>query len=977
MTLLTEKRDVQDQLINHLIGIGWRYLPPGDVAAERGGDERQPFLPAVARQQLIALNPSTSRRASPGLVTEANADDVLRRLHRVHPSLAGNEAFLKALRGNWTVYDPAEKRERNLTLIDFDHPDRNDFTFTQELPFVDRDRRRMDVVLFVNGLPVVVVENKSPALPEAELEAFEQVQRVYTECIPEFLKFVQFFAACDRHLHYGPTWNDDLKAFYRWKADGKDYGLERLSKTLFDRAGLLRILQDYLIFFRADDQTHKYILRPHQMRAAERVVQRVAEGVGADLASSPTTGLIWHTQGSGKTLTMIVAAHQLRRLEGLENPTILVVVDRRELETQMVQNLEAFGFPMVEQAASKQRLRRLLASDYRGLIVTLVQKFDRIPKNLNRRNNIVVLVDEAHRSQEGDLAVYMRAALPNAFYFGFTGTPVDRGRIGRGTFETFGKADPGGYQDKYGIDESIEDKTTVPLYYTLAPSELRLDRETLEEEFYRLVDEVGVASQEELNRLLDKAEKLKAVLKAPARVEAIAAHVAKHFRENVEPLGFKAFLVAVDREACALYKEALDSYLPAEYSQVVYTPDHKDRELLRQYHLDDAAEKQVRKAFRDPTRQPEILIVTEKLLTGYDAPVLYAMYLDKPLKDHTLLQAIARVNRPYPAKESGLIVDYIGIFEDLQRALAFDQAEISRALIDLVELKQQFAGLMEKVEAAIAPIDLLGDHPDRPARIIERFFDPDRREAFIQDFRALQTAYEIISPDPFLRDYLARYALVAQVYRVVYDEFDPEAGKRRMRYDLLRKTDALIRENVDVVYLASPLPHYRINRDLAHVIAADGVSDQVKVINLYRSLMAHVQANQGDQPYLVSIGEEVEAIIRRLRERQISVQMALRQIQAKAEEAVQAEAEQRRSHLPGKAFAFLWVLRGYGIPDAEAKAREIEGILDAYPGWPYNQKIEQAVRFALHRALWDPVKGAAQRTEAVNNLLKMHRTVMG
>jgi type I restriction enzyme R subunit len=300
------------------------------------------------------------------------------------------------------------------------------------------------------------------------------------------------------------------------------------------------------------------------MRAVERIVRRV-EMDEAD------RGLVWHTQGSGKTLTMIVAAHKLRRLPQLANPTLLTVVDRRELETQMAQNLEAFGFPAVVRAESKRHLRDLLASDYQGLIVTTIHKFDRIPRDLNLRHNIVVLIDEAHRSQEGDLAIYMRAALPNAFYFGFTGTPVDRGIIGRGTFETFGKPDPSGYLDKYGIDESIEDGTTVPLYYTLTPTELRLDRETLEDEFFRVVEDTGVASIEELNRILDKADKLKAVLKAPERVDRIATHIARHYGENVEPLGFKAFVVAVDREACALYKEALDRHLPEEYSRVVYT----------------------------------------------------------------------------------------------------------------------------------------------------------------------------------------------------------------------------------------------------------------------------------------------------------------------------------------------------------------------------------------------------------------------
>ncbi|HEY76397.1 MAG TPA: HsdR family type I site-specific deoxyribonuclease [Thermoflexia bacterium] len=672
-----------------------------------------------------------------------------------------------------------------------------------------------------------------------------------------------------------------------------------------------------------------------------------------------STGLIWHTQGSGKTLTMIIAAYQLRRLPSLENPTLLIVVDRRELETQMVQNLEAFGFPAVVRATSKKHLRKLLASDYRGLIVTLIHKFDRIPKNLNPRRNIVVLIDEAHRSQEGDLATYMRAALPNAFYFGFTGTPVDRGRIGRGTFETFGRPDPTGYLDKYGIDESIEDGTTVPLYYTLAPTELRVDRDTLEEEFFRVVEELGIASIEELNRMLDRADKLKAVLKAPERVDRIAAHIARHYRENVEPLGFKAFVVAVDREACALYKQALDRYLPPEYSRVVYTPYHKDPELLRQYHLDETAEKQVRKAFRDPDRLPKILIVTEKLLTGYDAPVLYAMYLDKPLKDHTLLQAIARVNRPYPGKTSGLIVDYIGVFEDLQRALAFDAETAARGLIDLEKLKERFVDLLLSAQAMIASIDL-GDDPGRPARIIDRFFDERDRETFIRIFKELQNAYEILSPDPFLRDYLDDYALIVQVYNVVYNYFNPEAERRRLQRALLRKTDALIRAHVQAEPVVDTLPLYPINRDIANTVRADQVSERVKVTNLYRSLTVYIEEHQGEQPYLISIGEQVEEIIRRLRERQISVQTALEQLTALSEQTAAAQEEQTEVGLNNTEFAIYWVLKAQGIPGPEAAAREIHRILAQHPGWPYNRRLERAVRAALYRTLSPPPQRAVR-----------------
>ncbi len=996
MTRLTEQRDVQDQLINTLIALGWRYLPPGDVMMARGNDEREPFLPGLAREKLIELNP--------GLVTAANVDEVLSRLRRVRPDLGGNETFLRALRGGWTVYDTQEKRERNLTLIDFERPGVNDFTFTQEFAFTDRDRRRLDLVLWVNGLPVVVIENKSPAIQEPELKAFEQVQETYTERIPELMKFFQFFATADARVHYGPTWNNSLKAFYTWKADGKDYGLAALGKSLFYQAHLLAILQDYLIFFRADDQTQKYVLRPHQMRATDRIVARVTGALPSSLpggtGGGPKTGLVWHTQGSGKTLTMIVAAAKLRRLAQLENPTLLIVVDRRELETQMVQNLEAFGFPMVIRAESKRHLQKLLASDYRGLIVTLIHKFDKIEKDLNERQNVILFIDEAHRSQEGDLATYMRAALPNALRFGFTGTPVNSNKIGKGTFYTFGQADPDGYLDKYGLDESIQDRTTVPLYYTLAPVELRVDRVTLEEEFFKLVEENDVASIEELNRLLDKADTLKAVLKAPERVEGIARHVAAHFQANVAPLGFKAFLVAVDREACALYKQALDRFLPAEISRVVYTANHKDRELLRQYHLDDDAEKKLRKAFRDPQELPRMLIVTEKLLTGYDAPVLYAMYLDKPLKDHTLLQAIARVNRPYPEKKNGFILDYIGIFEDLQRALAFDQASVSQALLDLDLLRQEFSRLMAGLEGRLAPIDLSGNKADRAARIIEAFAEPGEREGFLADFRALQTAYEVLSPDPFLRDTLERYGLLAQVYQIVYNYYDPEAHKRKLRHDLLNKTDALIRENVELVSLAEPLPLYPITPDIAKLIEADNLGDQVKVINLYRSLMAHVEQNQAEQPYLVSIGDEVETIIQRLRDRQLSAQAALQQVQAKVEEAVRAEEEQQRSHLPGQAFAYSWVLKSFGRADAGRKAVEVEAALEQFPDWPYNPRTEREARLALYRLLQEPARppgeikedpaaytvsppparepdSPALKREIVDNLLKMHRAVMG
>jgi type I restriction enzyme, R subunit len=332
---------------------------------------------------------------------------------------------------------------------------------------------------------------------------------------------------------------------------------------------------------------------------------------------------------------MIVAAKKLIEEPAFENPTVLMLVDRNELEAQLFGNLEAVGFGHVEVAQSKRHLRELLRSDRRGLIVSMIHKFDDVPAAINERQNIFVLVDEAHRSTGGDLGNYLMGALPNATYVGFTGTPIDRSAHGKGTFKVFGADDPETrYLDKYSIRESIQDGTTVPLHYALAPNELRVDTEILEREFFALAELEGVSDIEDLNRVLERAVTLKNMLKSPERVKHVASYVAEHFRTHIEPMGFKAFLVAVDREACTLYKRALDEALPAAYSRVVISPGFNDPAELAAFHLSDHEEARVRKAFRKPDQLPKVLIVTEKLLTGFDAPVLYAMYLDKPMRDH-------------------------------------------------------------------------------------------------------------------------------------------------------------------------------------------------------------------------------------------------------------------------------------------------------------------------------------------------------
>ena len=387
----------------------------------------------------------------------------------------------------------------------------------------------------------------------------------------------------------------------------------------------------------------------------------------------------------------------------------------------------------------------------------MIHKFEGMPEMINTRDTIFILVDEAHRTTTGTLGNYLMGALPNATYIGFTGTPIDRTAYGQGTFITFGRDDPpNGYLDKDSIRESISDGTTVPLHYTLAPNDLLVDRRTLEEEFLDLAETEGISDVAELNKVLEKAVSLRNMMKSPERVQKVAQFVGDHFRKNVEPMGYKAFLVAVDREACKLYKEELDRLLPVSYTEPIYSPSSRDDDGMQKYYHSEDEEKRIRKAFRSPDKDPKILIVTEKLLTGFDAPVLYCMYLDKPMRDHVLLQAIARVNRPYEDEEgrkkpSGFVLDIVGIFNNLKKALAFDSSDIEDIVNDLDVLRARFTRLM--AEEAQQYLGLArGKTRDKAVEaVLEYFLDEEIRHTFYAFFHELSDIYEILSPDAFLR----------------------------------------------------------------------------------------------------------------------------------------------------------------------------------------------------------------------------------
>lgn len=940
MSIASEAGVVQRPVVKYATQIGWDYVEPEEAVRLRRGETGAVFHDVFVEQL---------QRLNPGVVDLGRAEEIIGRLLRVHPSIEGNLDAWQYLRGLKTVFVPDENRERDIKLLDTEEIDNNSYHVTQEFEFTNgTETIRLDVGFLVNGIPVLDIEAKSATRQEGLSEALDQFTRYHREG-PELMALLQVMGLT--HLHgflYGPTWNLAAKALLDWREEAAG-NFEDLIKAFLEPERIVRVLADYILFTRTDEELSKVVLRPHQMRATGRVLTRAAD-------PEKSRGLVWHTQGSGKTYTMITAAKKLVEEERFDNPTVLMLVDRNELESQLFGNLESVGFSHAVQATSKKHLRELLTSGRRGVIVTTIQKFDDMPANIDTRENLFVLVDEAHRTTGGDLGNFLMGALPNATYIGFTGTPIDRTAHGKGTFKVFSVDDPERrYLDKYSIKESIEDGTTVPLHYALAPNQLQVDREVLRREFLSLAEAEGVTDVEELNRILQRAVVLKNELKSPERMAKVAAYVAQHFRENVEPMGFKAFLVAVDREACARYKRLLDEHLPPEYSAVVISPGFNDPAELAEFHLSEHEEKNTRKAFRKPDAVPKILIVTEKLLTGFDAPVLYCMYLDKPMRDHVLLQAIARVNRPYEEpdrrrKSSGFVLDFVGIFDDLESALAFDSSDIAGVIQDIDVLKTHFERLMDRGRTDYLSVDP-GTGDDKAAEaVLEHFRDEEAREAFYRYFRELEEVYEVLSPDPLLRPFIEDYGRIAVIFRLLRASFD---ARTPLGKSLLRKTEELVQARTEAGDVLAPEHVYELGEGALEVIEDVNKPDTVKVFNLLKALTEDVRQRAAEEPYMLDIGERAEEIAQAFGSRQLATQEALEKLEQLIQDAADAEKEQRDSGLPPDAFAVKWLLTGRGIEGAEHVAEALRGAFGRNPQWRRSEEQERDVRATLYKALME------------------------
>ena len=962
----TEHKTVQARILHYAQEIGWTFVPRSEAVQRRGfrADGAQPaslYFEELMDAKVREFNPQYTD--APGAL--------FGQLQRLQANVHGNREFLKYLRNQATFFCQAEGRELNLMLIDYEHPEHNVYDVTEEFYFSNgRYTNREDVVFLINGIPVLVIECKNADKDEAIPIAIDQIRRYHNET-PEMLVPEMIFTATEAiGFSYGVTWNTVRRNIFNWK-DEQVGQLEAKIKSFCAIPHVLEMLGKFIVFAEKDEELQKYILRQHQSEAVRRVVARC-------LDDQKRRGLVWHTQGSGKTFTMIKAAELLFKAPQADKPTILLMIDRNELEDQLLRNLAMLGLQNVEHAYRITRLIELLRNDYRGIIVTMIHKFNDMPPAINERSNVYVLIDEAHRTTGGDLGNYLFAGLPNATMIGFTGTPIDKTVYGRGTFKTFGVDDKQGYLHKYSIAESIEDKTTLPLFYALAPNDLLANEELMEKEFWSLAETEGIADIDELNKILERAVNLKNFLKADQRVDKVAQYVAAHYRENVEPLGYKAFLVAVDRPACAKYKKAFDKYLPPEYSRVVYTGNHNDTEELKAYHLDPKDEKQVRKLFAKFGELPKILIVTEKLLTGYDAPILYAMYLDKPMRDHTLLQAIARVNRPYEneaeemVKPHGLVVDFVGIFDKLEKALAFDSDEVNAIVKDLALLKGLFKQKMEQKAPEYLALLKHGFNDKDVDALIEYFRDKERRKEFFREYKEIEMLYEIISPDAFLRPFIDDYATLSAIYNVVR-----RAYTKRINVDkeFQRKTNALVQKHVGVSYMEPVSQFFEINEDTARYIAGKK-GDGTKVINLVKSI-EKIAEDESEDPFLIAMAERTRAVKERFENRQTTTAEALEELLKEIERNEQRKKEQAEKGFDGLTFFVYRSLLDAGVSEAEETSMRIKQSFSACPNWRQSEaelrELRKEVTFALFSQMDDLDRVTALVDELFNLLFKAYQ----
>ncbi|MBU0650765.1 type I restriction endonuclease subunit R, partial [bacterium] len=753
-----ELLEVEDPTVEVLTQhLGWTEIDTRK-ADELRPSLKEPVLVEVLKRKIKELNP---------WISDENTNRVVRNITNVSATsvLEANELIQAIFEKGTTIKQDKKDgmgfKSQDVILIDYENITKNDFNVVRQfkVKHFKPDPLKPDVVLFINGLPIVVIECKSPTLREPMVEGMTQMFR-YQESedryrnvgCPKLFNTAQIVVSTYRDQTKYATNYTNERHWSEWKEvypstikeiekklGRVSYSQDRFLFGVCKRENLLDIIQNFIVYEREKGKIVKKICKYQQYRAVSNLINKITK------KKSRKGGVIWHTQGSGKSLSMLWTAVKLRREIHLENPTIVIVTDRTDLDVQIKGTFQRCGFPNPTQSKSAKHLQELLRNPVGQTIMTTIQKFQDASDDypvLTENENVFVLVDEAHRTQYKTLAVNMRQAVINGTFIGFTGTPISKKY--RSTKETFGD-----YVDVYDHKQAVRDGATVDIFYDSRMPEISVTGNSINDIFDRLFANY---SEKDRERIKKKYATPETIAIATARIKLVCMDIIKHFETHIQPNGFKAQIVACSRLAAIKYKQILDE-MNAPSSEVLISKNHNDEAEYVPFHKSKTEEQEIIRRFKEES-DPQIIIVCDKLLTGFDAPVEQVMYLDSPLKEHTLLQAIARVNRTYKNKKYGLIVDYWGVSQDLQDALNMFSTEESEGMIHTDYKKE----ILPRLQAAHnAAINFFRDFKREDIEACVQFLEPeDRRVTFDQRFKLFSNYLDMLFPDPaaipFIKD---------------------------------------------------------------------------------------------------------------------------------------------------------------------------------------------------------------------------------
>ncbi len=872
---------VEKEILKDLQKMGYevRDATDDDLADERE-NLKEVVLQDRLKQAIKRINPWISNRNIGKAVND------LKKIKLTDPMQINKAVHKKLVQHTTVTQDLGEGRKKQtVKFIDYKNPENNDFLAVRQFKVAGKENIIPDIVVFVNGLPMGVIECKSPTIANPKHEAVNQLRRYQNvrkveraEGAEELFYYNQFIVGAWKEGAVSAGYKAPEEVFKAWKdpypADKSQvkekFGKEKISNqdkliySLFKKDRFLEMIRFFTIFEDSGQGMAKIIARYQQYRAVKKAIKRIKNRGGAKKQG----GVIWHTQGSGKSFTMLFLGLKLKQIK--DNPTLLIVTDRTALDDQIKSTFEQSGFPNPKQAQSIDDLKTKLKEAAGQTITTLVHKFQEKDEEkefplLSKDRDIYVMTDEAHRTQYGFLAGNMRKALPNAFYIGFSGTPIEKEK--KSTSRTFGQ-----YIDKYTIDQSIEDGTTLPIFYQNRKSEVSLVGDDLDQITDRLMKDRTEEEKEEIRKRYVREQDL---AEAEDVIEKKALDLINHFEEKVSD-PFKAMVVTVSRRAAGIYGKKIKE-LNGPEAAVIVSRQHNDEVEIKNL-IPETDETRAKKRFKDPNDPLKILIVCDKLLTGFDAPVAQVMYLDKPLKDHNLLQAIARVNRPYEDKNYGLVIDYYGVSTNIKEALnKFSSQDVQSAMIELTHDEK----VISKLEAAHrkATSYFNGFELSNLEKCVEILGDEEKRLEFNQAFKQFSKYMDIVLPEQEAMAYRDDLKKLGEIYQMAKNRYRDEymdlagIGKkvREMVKDHVRSSEIEILNPEPISIMDSK----EFSRELEKL-----ESNKAKASEMEHAVKHEISVQMDKDPvYYKSLQEKVEKLINQYNQKRIEEEEVIEELE--------------------------------------------------------------------------------------------------